>query len=134
MAVLDILPGVEVAVTVNGLPLKEYTDHDQEEPTNTVTRYIEAVSGTEFAINFKAAQSTVFKGDCLTAKVFMDGHKVSSTLLKQSRCCKRGASGRIDYTRISADKCRKFKFSSLETSEFIRHPGPTARMSLIMCS
>ncbi|KAI1510757.1 hypothetical protein KJE20_08180 [Pyrenophora tritici-repentis] len=48
MAILSE-PGIEVAVIVNGQRLEEYDDDEEPRP-KTVTKYIEAQSGTEFAI------------------------------------------------------------------------------------
>lgn len=51
MAVLGAYPNIEVQIVCNGAPLKEYDDDDEEsaEP-NTVTKYVEVVSGAEFQI------------------------------------------------------------------------------------
>lgn len=53
MAIDTNYPGLEVAVTVNDSPLQEYDDGDEDSAPNTVTKYIEAQSGAEFAVTAK---------------------------------------------------------------------------------
>ncbi|EMD97723.1 hypothetical protein COCC4DRAFT_63230 [Bipolaris maydis ATCC 48331] len=43
-------PGLEVAIHVESRPLQEYDDGDENIPPNTVTKYIKAKSGAEFAV------------------------------------------------------------------------------------
>lgn len=52
MAILDAHPNIEVQIVCNGIPLKEYDDDDNDESAepNTVTKYVEAISGAEFQI------------------------------------------------------------------------------------
>ncbi|ORY11101.1 hypothetical protein BCR34DRAFT_588098 [Clohesyomyces aquaticus] len=47
MAVLPVLPGLEVEVVVNGEPVREYDDDDTM-PDNTVSKHVEATSGGKF--------------------------------------------------------------------------------------
>ncbi|KAL9071155.1 MAG: hypothetical protein Q9157_005570 [Trypethelium eluteriae] len=49
MAIISSVPGIEVAVTVDGSDVKEYTDPDLAEEPNVVTKYIEVSSECEFA-------------------------------------------------------------------------------------
>ncbi|KAL7776536.1 hypothetical protein CFE70_006952 [Pyrenophora teres f. teres 0-1] len=51
MAVHDDYPGITVQVIADGQPLKEYEPKDKEEPPKAITRYVESISGVEFAIN-----------------------------------------------------------------------------------
>jgi hypothetical protein len=53
-------PGLEVAITVDNQPLREYDDDNHEDPTsNTITKYVEAKTGASFAVtvNFKPSFS-----------------------------------------------------------------------------
>ncbi|KAH7564572.1 hypothetical protein BM1_01619 [Bipolaris maydis] len=43
-------PGLEVVIHVESRPLQEYDDGDENIPPNTVTKYIKAKSGAEFAV------------------------------------------------------------------------------------
>ncbi|KAJ5031808.1 hypothetical protein J3E74DRAFT_406510 [Bipolaris maydis] len=47
-------PGLEVAIHVESRPLQEYDDGDENIPPNTVTKYIKAKSGAEFAASLEA--------------------------------------------------------------------------------
>ncbi|TKA79150.1 hypothetical protein B0A49_01332 [Cryomyces minteri] len=48
MAILEDVPGIEVAITVNGNDLKEHEEDDTVNEPKTVTKYIEATSGVNF--------------------------------------------------------------------------------------
>ncbi|KAJ9623096.1 hypothetical protein H2203_006029 [Taxawa tesnikishii (nom. ined.)] len=75
MAISDALPGVEVAVTVNGNDLKEYEDPEIDAESRTVTRYIEAVSDQRFGIRIKIPKGFEYRGDCLAFRITIDGIK-----------------------------------------------------------
>ncbi|KAF2035317.1 hypothetical protein EK21DRAFT_54266 [Setomelanomma holmii] len=50
MAISGDHPGLLVEIIVDGRPLQEYEDEDA--PPNTITKYVEASSGKEFAMKF----------------------------------------------------------------------------------
>ncbi|KAI4696340.1 uncharacterized protein J4E88_000515 [Alternaria novae-zelandiae] len=56
MAIHTDYPGLTVEIYVDGKPLEEYEDSEEEDVPKTTTRYVECRSGAEFAIhtNFKA--------------------------------------------------------------------------------
>ncbi|EUC26971.1 hypothetical protein COCCADRAFT_31407 [Bipolaris zeicola 26-R-13] len=75
-------PGLEVAVHVNDRPIQEYDDDDDENPpSNTVTKYIEAKSGAGFAVitTFKPPFSPPHG---VMISLIVDGSPVTS------RCCR----------------------------------------------
>ncbi|OBT84583.1 hypothetical protein VE02_06329 [Pseudogymnoascus sp. 03VT05] len=55
MAVIDAVPGVEVSICINAQPVREYEDADEviDGPlaSETVVKYIEAISDAQFTIN-----------------------------------------------------------------------------------
>jgi hypothetical protein len=53
MAIVKSHPGLEAQILVNGQALHEYEKEEEPEDDDTVTRYVEAQSGTEFAIWYK---------------------------------------------------------------------------------
>jgi hypothetical protein len=57
MAIHPDYPGLTVEVVVDDLTLTEYIDDTEAPPTDTVVKYIEAVSGANFAIRFVVANS-----------------------------------------------------------------------------
>ena len=50
MAILDAFPGLQTEITVNRVPLAEYDDDEAENSSTQTTKYIEAVSGSDFVI------------------------------------------------------------------------------------
>jgi len=60
MAVLDGLPGLEVFVCIDGQPIQEYNDDEEEEvaqtpvaeyqAAKTVSKFVESISDKEFSI------------------------------------------------------------------------------------
>lgn len=75
MAILSEYPGLDVAVVVHDQRLQEYDDDDEPSPT-TVTKYIEAQSGANFAIatSFKPPFPTHYD---VMAKLYIDGKRMS---------------------------------------------------------
>lgn len=65
------MPGVEVQICSNGDALQEYED---EEPTDGV-RFIEATSGSNFAVNFRVDWTKLKSriSDQITCEVKLDG-------------------------------------------------------------
>lgn len=49
MVTLDNYPGIKVEVLVDDIPLQEYDDNGEHAP-KTISRYIEAQSGKDFAV------------------------------------------------------------------------------------
>src|ERR1700731_644275 len=88
MTVLDALPSIEVSVLVAGKELMEYEGRNEvdDEPlaSKTVLRYIESISGSEFAINLVVLP--LFHLDCpeVVFNVFVDGNYIVRDRLLQS--------------------------------------------------
>lgn len=54
MTILASRPGIKITVVCNGASLEEYEDDDVDEQTDTVaSKYIEAVSGAEFGVQWE---------------------------------------------------------------------------------
>jgi hypothetical protein len=91
MAVLADLEGIEVTICVDGQALHEYNNDDEIEAqagavgahqaSKTVSKYIEAATGKEFAI--KLTVKSPYKMDCptLSFPCRVDGMKVCSRIL-----------------------------------------------------
>ena len=75
MAVLSEYPGLDVAFIVHGQRLQEYDDDDEPSP-KTVTKYIEAQSGANFAIatSFKPPFPTRY---VVMGRLYIDGKRMS---------------------------------------------------------
>ncbi|KAJ4311792.1 hypothetical protein N0V94_007773 [Neodidymelliopsis sp. IMI 364377] len=52
MAILPTSPGIKISIVCNGAILQEYNDDDDEPEPETVTKYIESISGAEFGIRW----------------------------------------------------------------------------------
>jgi hypothetical protein len=52
MVISNDYPGLTAEVIVDGYPLQEY-DNDEDDKPSTITKYIEASSGKDFALRFR---------------------------------------------------------------------------------
>jgi hypothetical protein len=115
MAVLDAYPGIKVQIVVNGAPLQEYDDDDDESATpNTVTKYVEAVSGAEFQIQHDITQP--WPQHEMLLECIVDQHKVVGAVLNKGNY--RGSSyryvkeGAISY-KEGHQFIQRFRFAQL---------------------
>ena len=71
MAIHADYPGLTVEIYVDGKPLEEHEQEEEEDAPKTTTRYVECRSGAEFAIhtNFKAP----FAPMDMDVRVYLDG-------------------------------------------------------------
>jgi hypothetical protein len=94
MAVLKGLEGIEVTICVDGQALQEYNDDEIEvqagavgayQASKTVSKYIEAATGKEFAI--KVTVKSPYKMDCPTLgfPCGVDGMDVSNRCLRKTK-------------------------------------------------
>ncbi|KAI0024995.1 hypothetical protein F4780DRAFT_775468 [Xylariomycetidae sp. FL0641] len=93
MAILDVLPGVEVTVQVNGHDLPEYNElpdatHDLAFPPSCPVshKYIECVDGVEFAIHACVSPEYAwgYRGHALLLGNYVDGKYVNGLIVHQS--------------------------------------------------
>lgn len=75
--IVDNLPGVEITVTVDGVPLEEHVDDEATVDELSCTRYIRATSGSKFCISTRIEQDTLILGDYLMLKITIDGRQVA---------------------------------------------------------
>lgn len=76
MAVTAALPGVTISVVVEDRALQEYPDVEVKDNKNMTTRYIKAVSGQTFRLEFEVTKETPMLGTYLAFHVFVDGTEV----------------------------------------------------------
>ncbi|KAG9591014.1 hypothetical protein KCU77_g6519, partial [Aureobasidium melanogenum] len=115
MAILDALPGVEVTVVVNDEDLHEYQESDTANREDTVTKYIEAVDGANFAVKIKVTKDFVFKGDLLCAPVRIDGTLACYAAIAPADVQDGTYDYNVDSMRIDDESKRRLKFEVLET-------------------
>jgi hypothetical protein len=135
MAILDLVPGIEVSVCVDGHPLKEYNDDEeveaqpreafQHQATRTVSKYVESTTDKEFEIRYSVTRA--FKMDCptLSFRIFVDGARARSCLF-EVREYKELAKSKRPYTERTIKGIesslngrvvvKPFKFSEIKTS------------------
>jgi hypothetical protein len=87
MAILPGCPGVRVEVIVSRSrsrqTLHEYEDNnsDTPPPLNTITKYIEATSGAEFAIHLLFTYSYRYPVGHIEELIYLDGKAVESYIV-----------------------------------------------------
>ena len=121
----------EIQLRVNGVPLNEYDDDDDEPEqkisnhTQYTSKYVEAPPGQFFTIFHRVRPGYDFNCDYLSYETRIDGAPVSGAVVLKERY--RGDIGHIDerdgYRTGSGNawKIHKYKFADLQISEGI--PG-----------
>lgn len=126
MAVQPDLPGIEVIVCVDDIPLKEFEDDEEERqlgsggPTKKVSKYIESVADQEFTVKYFVRHPFKLDSPMLGGDVLVDGKRVAQKVLSKKTYDgdfeqivdgvedKDEQSGRMVF--------RSFRFSKVETS------------------
>lgn len=121
MAVLDGLPGVEVTIVVDGADLHEYQDTDTVDDRNPVTKYIEAVDNTNFAIKIKVTKDATFEGDALVFYTKVDGTCIFNPVIQPIHVQAGAHTKIVEGVEVGHHRIRKLKFNALETGEWSCH-------------
>ncbi|KAL1623680.1 hypothetical protein SLS56_008129 [Neofusicoccum ribis] len=116
MAVIKQLRGLHVTIACQ----KEYADVDEEQAKGTVTKYIEAVSGKSFKINWRFESNFQYKEYDITSWIYLDGKKVDGLFIDSERL---GPSGYV--TSLGAARSKRdgkwiqqsFSFAALNVDE-----------------
>jgi hypothetical protein len=137
MAVLANLEGIEVTICVDGQALHEYNDDEVEaqagavgayQASKTVSKYIEAATGKEFAIKMRV--KSPYKMDCPTLgfSCEVDGVDIGGSILRKTEY--KSASGFEDVLNGLehnlgglSKRCsiRHFQFAEIKTSTSMFH-------------
>lgn len=117
MAIIEVLPGVEITITAGGAALKEYLDQDTTDNSKTITRYVEAETDQNFSVSIKVNPETRFKAGLLCFEVFIDGNAISSSLVRKKWCKSTAYNLKIDGVPLPRRKVRNFHFADLKTGE-----------------
>lgn len=133
MAVIDGLPGIEVGVCVDEIPLAEYADLDQPDyetgnPAERVCHnYIESTDDKEFGIYVKFTEEFEHSDpdSAVIVFFFVDGKLVhamgAQAIETRSRFVCRGA---IASLPNGAHRLDKFKFSPVTTGKILTSRSP----------
>ncbi len=125
MAVIDRLPGLEVAVCVDQQPLHEHADDEfhASAQLNMVSTYIESETMKEFSVKLVVKEPYILDRPVLSFQLFVDGVKVREPLLMQTTFERRGRNwetfcGGIKY-QTEGQNCilRPFRFSKIDTCQ-----------------
>lgn len=149
MAILKSLPGLEVTIRVDGKPLQEYDDDEEEEAeveetpvaeyqaAKTVSKYVEVASDKEFLISITLWTSFKMDFEALMAPIKIDGkHVIEVAISKQDNAENirgsrilhplgletKGASVPAPGNK-GRELLRKFKFERIETSKLLPRPA-----------
>ena len=113
---MAILKGLNVTICVNKKPLQEYADNDEEQLPDTITKYIEAVSGAKFEVCAQYEPTFESKAPCSGAVfvTLLDGKMVENMPLEHSKHI-----GKLAYTYGSCSlkqgkwMLERFRFSEI---------------------
>ncbi|XP_014558613.1 hypothetical protein COCVIDRAFT_14245 [Bipolaris victoriae FI3] len=121
MAITRENPRIKVHVECNGARLQEFDEDDGNTTTTTVTKYVEAKSGAEFAVQVEVHQP--FPRYAMIVKLYIDGNSVRSRIIGDHQYqSAKGSVKRVFNTTVTkiADGQRtlqKFCFSELQIEE-----------------
>ncbi|KAI9874215.1 MAG: hypothetical protein M1830_010057 [Pleopsidium flavum] len=78
---------IEVKVLVNGTAAQEYNDDEEEESSGPpiVKKYIEAISGAEFALQLELKPSCHFRCELMMFQILIDGKNLESSLVTKAK-------------------------------------------------
>jgi hypothetical protein len=130
MAILKDVPGIEVAMQIDGKDVTEYDPDENEEhclatdtKCPTVTKYIECSDDAEFAIRMTISTDYQwgYKDHSLSLRPRLDGHELAGKLFEQSRCAGNAGQLIIADTKAFCPQTQrwnryKLKFSAISTS------------------
>jgi hypothetical protein len=81
MAITKAHPGLKVVITVDGAAREEFIDEDEEESRDSVTKYIEAVSGAVFSVDLEVSKP--WPGTGVLYHIYTDGKWMRGTFVMQ---------------------------------------------------
>jgi hypothetical protein len=122
MAVLPGCHGVKVEVIVDDQALHEYDDNSDTPPSpGTVTKYVEATSGSEFATHLMFTRGYPYQVGDVEKLIYLDGKVVESYIVSPKAFfhpAQHFVDGRCAYVG-SAVVLQKFRFTELSIGRSI---------------
>ena len=115
---------IEVKVLVNGCATQEYEDEDEEaQGPNTVTKFIEAVSGAEFEVQYEMKPSFQFPSQHLVLELSIDGKVLDNAVLSKREPAAntsvwRGSLRGLMRSHGVRWSLERFRFSDIKMSQF----------------
>jgi hypothetical protein len=128
MAVLDAYPSIKVQIEVNGAPLQEYGDDEEDSTPGTVVKYIEAITGAEFEI---VCEITPRWPVCdILFKFFVDQHYTNGSFVMKNqyhgsvaRHIERG----VRLRKGGQELIQKYQFAALSIGELTTYTVEVGR-------
>ena len=118
MAILRDQPGLKVEILVDGGPLQEYDDEDEEVVPTVVTKYIEVKSGVNFTIRYTFLPQFHIK-HALVLQSYLDGKPMGSHIRSEDEIRKCTSATMTGVREAIDGKCyeRRFYFSQLNKGQ-----------------
>ena len=120
---MAILKKIEVTIEVEGKPLEEYKDDEEEDKPDSITRYVEATTDAAFAIKTRLKRSFCFPTDSLGFHYKLDGVLVGDYgLYKEDFEPRKGGCAHIQYGAYAKkdgrfDALKPFIFNEIEVGK-----------------
>ena len=120
-SIMAVLGDIEVIVQVDDEDLTEYSDEESRSSDTSITKYIGAISGAEFAVNFQMHTSHKFVSDALDVYVYLDGNESQDRFIRREWVAR--DSQNVRYERYFQGPCklkgkdwekRRFCFSDID--------------------
>ena len=117
---MAILSFYKCQILVNGIAVQEYEDDIETTPDQlvpTAVKYIEAVSGAHFSIEFSLLMEGVPK-DNLAVKIYLDGNASWNMFVDVSEADLRKNCWRLDGVTVGSDGnwfLKKYQFANIVT-------------------
>lgn len=122
MAVHPDFPGLEVQITIDNDALQEYVNPDPESDSKTVTKFIEARDGAQFAVRF-VIPGGLFHNYDIRAAIRLDGKHMAGKVYKREKYRNGGADTSVgcSQARINGmNMGQDFQFSKLDIRQYER--------------
>lgn len=115
MAIIDVLPGVQIQIIANGTALQEYEGEGKSEGIRTAKRYIEVVPGQKFSVLITLLPEFVFKSNSIMFTIYADGKVADIPLFERRNKDRR--SYQCEGREVSGGMIDTFRFAALETGK-----------------
>lgn len=124
MAILPLIPGLEVKILVDGVPLVEYQDEDEDvDPrAEEVTRYIECQAGSYFSIQTKfSPHFPCATTDTIVSGVLVNGKSTESVARNLDYRRLRPTSEQMgpSFEENGSWKQQQYQFTDLPKSQYL---------------
>ena len=126
---MAILQGIEAKIVVDGRPLPEYEDDEEDiQNAKTVVKYVEATTGSQFGLDLSASESFKFTSNGISFKIIIDGdfadHRLWPKEQKPYKSTIMGASRRLDQGWQE----RPFIFNDIKCGMFCLHEESVSKL------